>query len=397
MKNWQNSGPKKTITLNEPQWSEARVAAAKSVSVLPSEIVPIAECIDRTLARDLISLVDLPAYKTSAMDGYAVAGEGPWKIVGDVKAGAPMKQTLVDKTAVRIATGAVIPEGTFGIIRWENSVVTNAELVGDVIADGDIRLAGLECQKGEVIANSGTVLSPAWIGLLSAAGLDSLEVTRKPRVEIVLLGDELQLKGVPANGLVRDSLGPQLPAWITRMGAEVVAMGYITDEISLVIEAIAGACTRADVVITTGGTADGPRDHLHNALAALGGTLVVDRVKVRPGHPMLLANLKTALVLGLPGNPQSAIVALMTLGEPIFEKLLGRCAKGLESVITRKEIRTSEGFTRLVLGNVRSSYFEESEFLGSAMLRGLAQSTGFAVAANGVNEAGSTVLWLPLP
>src|ERR1035437_7186136 len=102
LKGWQNSGPKKTITLNEPQWSEARVAAAKSASVLPSEIIPISECIDRTLACDVISLVDLPTYKTSAMDGYAVAGKGPWKIVGDGRAGTPMNQALVDKTAVRI-------------------------------------------------------------------------------------------------------------------------------------------------------------------------------------------------------------------------------------------------------------------------------------------------------
>lgn len=384
-------------TLNEPEWSAARNAAASIVSVLPTELISLAQCIDRTLASDLISSIDLPSYETSAMDGYAVAGVGPWKIIGEVKAGAPMTQPLTAGTSVRIATGAVVPEGVFGILRWESASAVDDVLEGVVVAGEHIRPAGLECRKGEVIASAGTVLSPAWIGLLASAGFDALEVVRKPRIEILLFGDEIQLQGIPTNGLVRDSLGPQIPAWLSRMGAEVVAMNYVTDEISLVIAAIDQACLRADVVITTGGTADGPRDHLHGALEALGGVLVVDRVKVRPGHPMLLARIKTVPILGLPGNPQSAIVALMTLGQPLFNALLGRSTKILDSIKTKKGIKIPEGFTRLVLGNVRGEFFAESDYLGSAMLRGLAQSSGFAVAASGSDEAGSTVLWLPLP
>ena len=389
--------PERIITRNEPEWSEARSAAASIASVLQTELISLELCTDRTLASDLISLVDLPTYETSAMDGYAVAGAGPWKIVGDVKAGAPMTQPLTPGTAVRIATGAVVPIGTFGILRWESATIVDEVLEGELIAAEHIRPAGLECRKGEVIASAGTVLSPAWIGFLAAAGFDALEVVRKPRIEILLFGDEIQLQGIPADGLVRDSLGPQIPAWLSRMGAEVVAMNYVTDEITLVIAAIAQACLRADVVITTGGTAAGPRDHLHGALEALGGVLVVDRVKVRPGHPMLLAKIENVPLLGLPGNPQSAIVALMTLGQPLFHALLGRSTEVLDSIKTKKEIKIPEGFTRLVLGNVRGEFFEESDYLGSAMLRGLAQSSGFAVAASGNGEAGSTVLWLPLP
>ena len=385
------------ITLNEPAWSDARIAAASIVSVLPTEVIPLGLCIDRTLASDVISLVDLPTYETSAMDGYAVAGTGPWKIVGDVKAGAPMTQRLMTGTAVRIAPGAVVPEGALGILRWENATVAGDELVGNVVAGEDIRPAGLECRKGEVLASAGTVLTPSWIGLLASAGFDTLEVIRKPRVEILLFGDEIALQGIPSGGLVRDSLGPQLPAWLTRMGAEIVALSYVADEISLVIDAVSQASLRADVVITTGGTADGPRDHLHGALEALGGVLIVDRVKSRPGHPMLLARIKEVPLLGLPGNPQSAIVALLTLGQPLLNTLLGRPTKTLDSITIRSGINVPEGFTRLVLGNVHGEFFAESGYLGSAMLRGLAQSTGFAVAASGRSEAGSTVLWLPLP
>jgi molybdopterin molybdotransferase len=383
-------------TLREAQWDLARIAASKCVTRLPSEVVNLSNSADRTLAKDVSALVDLPTYETSAMDGYAVSGIGPWKIVGDVKAGAPMRQELESGTAVRIATGAVIPSGTFGVVRWELADVVDTTLNAIVNEGGEIRPVGLECRKGQVIAQAGTVLTPAWIGLLASAGWDQLEVTCVPKVEIILLGDEIQLAGIPADGLVRDALGPQLPIWLIRMGAEVVSMSYVADELSLVVAAIALAATRADLIVTTGGTADGPRDHLHDALENLGAKLVVDRVKVRPGHPMLLANLNSVPLLGLPGNPQSAIVGLMSLGQPVLNSLLGRPLQKLENVITIKEIKAREDFTRLVLGTISEGLFDEGEHLGSAMLRGLAHATGFAVAPSGVSIAGSQVQWLPL-
>jgi molybdopterin molybdotransferase len=383
-------------TLLEANWDLARIAARASVSRLPSEVVSLADGIDRTLAKDLLALVDLPSYETSAMDGYAVSGDGPWKIVGIVKAGSPMTDFLESGTAVRIATGAVIPSGTFGVVRWELAEVTDETLNAVVNQGGEIRPAGLECRKDQVISESGTVLTPAWIGLLASAGWDTLEVTRRPRVEIILLGDEIQLSGIPENGLVRDALGPQLPGWLTRMGADVVAISYVADELQHVVDAITLARTRTDLIVTTGGTADGPRDYLHSALEIVGAKLIVDRVKVRPGHPMLLANFDSVALLGLPGNPQSAIVGLMSLGQPVIDALLGRPLSELENVITIKEIKAREDFTRLVLGTISEGRFNEGEHLGSAMLRGLAHATGFAVAPSGVCVAGSRVQWLPL-
>jgi molybdopterin molybdotransferase len=383
-------------TLLEANWDLARIAARASVSRLPSEVVSLADGIDRTLAKDLLALVDLPSYETSAMDGYAVSGDGPWKIVGIVKAGSPMTEFLESGTAVRIATGAVIPSGTFGVVRWELAEVTDETLNAVVNQGGEIRPAGLECRKDQVISESGTVLTPAWIGLLASAGWDTLEVTRRPRVEIILLGDEIQLSGIPENGLVRDALGPQLPGWLTRMGADVVAISYVADELQHVVDAITLARTRTDLIVTTGGTADGPRDYLHSALEIVGAKLIVDRVKVRPGHPMLLANFDSVALLGLPGNPQSAIVGLMSLGQPVIDALLGRPLSELENVITIKEIKAREDFTRLVLGTISEGRFNEGEHLGSAMLRGLAHATGFAVAPSGDCVSGSHVQWLPL-
>jgi molybdopterin molybdotransferase len=382
--------------IQEAHWEQARSEAHGSWKKLPAEKISIGSCLDRTLATDALALVELPTYPTSAMDGYAVAGKGPWKIVGEVKAGAPMKGALKDKTAVKIATGSVIPENTFGVIRWEVATVDGDELSGDIKQGQDIRPEGLESKQGDVLATAGTVLNPGLIGLLAAAGHDALEVVRKPRATIILLGDEIVLDGLPHDGLVRDALGPQLPGWLHRLGVEVIATEYVSDELQLVEKAFAAAAKNSDIIFTTGGTADGPRDHVHAAIAALKGELIIDRVKVRPGHPMLLAHINKTPLVGLPGNPQSAIVALLTLGQPVIDALMGRKETELNQIVTGDDIDVPEGFTRLVLGNVVDGWFEMGEYLGSAMLRGLAHSTGFGVADKSMEE-GEMIAWLPLP
>lgn len=382
--------------IQEANWREARSKAHQSWKNLSDEKVLISNCLNRTLAKDAHALVELPTYPTSAMDGYAVCGNGPWKIIGEVKAGAPMKGSLKDKTAVKIATGAVIPDKTFGVIRWELATLDGESLSGEVKEGQDIRPEGVESKKGEVLAAAGTILNPGLIGLLAAAGHDLLEVVRPPKATIILLGDEIVLDGLPHNGLVRDALGPQLPGWLNRMGVEVIATDYISDELQLVVDAFAEAAKSSDIIFTTGGTADGPRDHVHAAIAELNGELIVDRVKVRPGHPMLLAHINGVPLVGLPGNPQSAIVALLTLGQPVIDALLGRKQAELNQIVTGDDIDVPEGFTRLVLGSVVDGWFEMGEYLGSAMLRGLAHATGFAV-ANKSMEEGEIVAWLPLP
>jgi len=383
--------------LIEGSWDGARAIAQSTFAQLKSEKLPVAQCVGRTLALDAKSLVDLPTYATSAMDGYAVSGSGPWKIIGEVKAGLPMKGVLESGAAVGIATGAVIPEGTFGIIRWESAKVDGAQLNGDVIKDQDIRPPAHECKAGDVIVNKGTVLNPAMIGLIAATGFDEIDVVAQPKVAIVLLGDEIQLRGIPRDGLVRDALGPQLPGWLRAMGAQIISTQYISDEFDLVVSALKDACTHADIVITTGGTAQGPRDYLHGALDAIGADILVDTVKVRPGHPMLLARKGEVAILGLPGNPQSAIVALVSLSQPVIASQLGQTHKKLAKVITASELTAPADFTRLIIGNLIDGQFHVAPYLGSAMLRGLAHSDGFAIVTKALTGAGEQVHWLDLP
>lgn len=381
------------MTLSEPSWDLARSTAANLGKLGGTETLPLTELIGRTLSKDVVALVELPTYETSAMDGYAVAGTGPWKLIGEIKAGAPFNGSLKNGQALGIATGAVIPEGAFGILRWENAIVDGDLISGETSERKDFRPAGQEAKVNEILISKGTVLTPGMVGLIAAAGYDQIEVATKPKVALLLLGDEIQLSGLPKDGYVRDSLGPQLPGWLEKLGCEVIHVEYIADQLDLTVEAIDRATKKFDVIVTTGGTADGPRDYLHLAIGKLGGVIQINKVAVRPGHPQLLATVNGKPLIGLPGNPQSAVVALLTLGQPLINSILGRENQELPLISSDDLFDAQPGFTRLVLGKLDKGHFRAGEYLGSAMLRSLAHADGFAVCTN----PPTPLRWLGLP
>ena len=378
-------------------WDDARAAARSVAQRLPSEQVPLPAAVGRTLADPVIARCDLPGFDTSAMDGWAVAGPGPWQIVAEILAGGAPGRTLNAGEAAAIATGAAVPRGADEVIRSEDGTVAADVLAARRVEPGHhIRPQGEECRIGEELAVAGSVVTPAVAGLLAAAGTDDVAVVREPRIHLLLLGDELLDHGIPAVGQVRDSLGPQLPGWLVRLGGSVSGITRVADTVPALVAALTQV-TDADVIVTTGGTAAGPVDCLHPALAQVGASLVVDSVAVRPGHPMLLALWQATPVLGLPGNPQSAVVALVTLGAPLLRAMLGRPESGFPEVILDTGLSAPARENRLVLGTVADGRFTAASHLGSAMLRGLAAAQGFAVLPHGGAAAGTAVRWLPLP
>lgn len=381
-------------TASDVSWDEARAQAAALGRRLPSETAALHDADRRITAAALMALIDLPSADTSAMDGWAVADDPPWTVIAAPRRGEQPAPILLAHQAIPIVTGAPIPAGTTAIVRTENGWHDDAgALLGEASAD-DIRRRAEECARGDELVAAGVELTPMLLGLLAAAGHDTVEVTRRPRVRLVLGGDELAVAGIPAGGHVRDALGPQLPAWLARAGADVTDVRRIGDSLSELVEGM--TAPGVDLVITTGGTGAGPSDHVHAALADSGGELLVDGVAVRPGHPMVLATVGDRPVVALPGNPQAAVVGLLTLAMPLLATMLGRTVGADATVPVAESLTAPDARTRLVGGVITPAGFRRTSHSGPAMLRGLAASTGYAVVPPGGVAPGETVRWLPL-
>ena len=381
-----------------PSWDDARAAAHGAARPLPTEVIPVARADRRVLAAPLTALTALPPSDASAMDGWAVAGDGPWRVGAQVLAGEVHVHQIAPGHAVRIATGAAVPSGTKGVLRSEEGRLdAEGRLQGAVHARQDIRPAGAEALAGEVLIEAGTLLNPAHVGLAAAAGHDDVVVRRRPRAHVLVMGDEILRVGPARDGKVRDSLGVQVPAWLARMGCDVVAVDWVSDTRDDHVAALLGA-SGADVVVTSGGTAHGPVDFVRESVMVTGGDLLVAGVDVRPGSPMVLGRWPDERVLvGLPGNPQAAIVGLMTLGPPVIDALLGRSLRRLGTCRLSGHVAARGGRTRVVPCALVDGECVPAKGIGSGMLRGLAAADGFAVVAGGHAASGDLVRWLPLP
>ncbi|WP_405924712.1 molybdopterin molybdotransferase MoeA [Streptomyces sp. NBC_00035] len=397
-------------------WPQARTIAERAARSVPRPThvsVTLDASLGLVIAAPLTALTDLPSFDTSAMDGWAVAGPGPWDVREEgVLAGQAQPEALTDGEAVRIATGARVPQDATAVLRSEHGRIDDkgrlhaalpqasgpARSVGTagVVHGQDIRPRGQECRSGDQLLPVGALVTPAVLGLAAAAGYDTLAVVPRPRVEVLVLGDELLTEGLPQEGLIRDALGPMLPPWLRALGAEVVAVRRLGDDAKALQRAITGS--EADLIITTGGTAAGPVDHVHPTLRRIGAELLVDGVKVRPGHPMLLARTKeNQHLVGLPGNPLAAVSGLLTLAEPLLRILAGRAAPEPYTLPLKDAVHGHPYDTRLVPVVLRADRAVPLHYNGPAMLRGIAAADALAVVPPGGARAGEELELLDLP
>lgn len=384
-------------------WPEARqIAYAAGIAyaartVLPAETVELDRAAGRTLAEDLVARSSLPPFDASAMDGWALRGPGPWTVVGRVLAGdEPSPAVLAEGQALEVATGAVVPRGTEGVLPYEQGSSAGAALTGPHPGVRHVRRRGEECAEGEVLLTAGALLTPAAVGLAAAVGHDHLRVRRLPRVACFVTGSELVQQGTPGAGRIRDAVGPLLRPTLASWGALVVTLEHLPDERAALLEALAAD---VDLIVTSGASSAGPADHLTDVLAALGAEVLVDGVDVKPGHPQLMAGLPAGpLVVGLPGNPLAALAGLVTLVEPVLRAMLGRpqpvpgCAALGETV---EGHRTAH---RLVPVLRVGDQVVPVGHRGAAMLRGAARAEAFAVVPPGTpTSIGDQVALLALP
>ena len=286
------------------------------------------ELTGRVLLADVTAAVSLPPFATSAMDGYAVRaaelGGEPVPIAFRVAAGdAPL--TLEPGTAAGIATGGPIPEGADAVVPIEDAREDGGLIAAQPRVGAAIRPAGGDLVAGDVVAARGSVLRPAVLAAISAAGADRIEVAARPRIAIVATGSELVRPGRPlAPGQIYESNIIAVAAQATRAGAEVVAAEIVEDDPDATRGAFARALELADVVVSSGGVSVGPHDYVKPALEQLGVREVFWRVRHKPGKPLWFGTAGDGtLVFGLPGNPVSSVVCFELFVRAALEAMTG--------------------------------------------------------------------------
>jgi molybdopterin molybdotransferase len=312
---------------------EARALLLADVIPVAAETLPIAECGGRTLAADIHATRDQPPDPVSAMDGYAVREEdvvagATLTLIGEAPAGMPFGGQVEPGTAVRIATGGVVPPGA-GRIVIQEIVARDGETIRIVSAPGPasyVRPAGCDFAAGQVLARAGELLTPARLGLAAAANQGTLHVRRRPRVAIFASGDELREPGsVLAPGVIVNSAAYALAELVAAWGGVAIRHGILSDAHDRCAEQVRGAGLDADIILPLGGASVGERDVLRPVLQDFGARMIFERIAVQPGKPCWHARFPDGrLVLGLPGNPASAFVCAHLLLRPLMLALLGR-------------------------------------------------------------------------
>jgi molybdopterin molybdotransferase len=309
--------------------AEARALVRETVAPLPAETVELTAALGRVLAEDVVAAHDVAPFASSAMDGFAVkAGPGgrTLPVVGESRAGHPAPRALGDGEAMRISTGALLPDGADGVLQIELVRVDGDTITLDDAVDPgrNVREAGEDLKAGATVLSAGRRLGPAELGIAVEAGRGELEVALSPRVAVVATGDELAEPGAPLGpGQIHNSNATTLAALAMQTGARVFTVTGAEDTQDDTEEALGVALDEADVVLISGGVSVGPHDHVKPALEALGVRQVFWRVSLRPGKPTWFGERDGRLVFGLPGNPVSSMVTFLLFARPALHALQG--------------------------------------------------------------------------
>jgi molybdopterin molybdotransferase len=314
--------------------AKAREVIARFLEpVTAVERVNVRAALNRVLAEDVISPLDVPAHDNSAMDGYAVCyadlksdGDVTLKVGGSSFAGAPFKGTLDAGQAVRIMTGGVVPPGADTIVMQEHATAQGDRVtIGKGHRKGqNLRKAGEDLAVGQVALKRGLALRPADIGLISSLGIGEVSVYRRLRVAFFSTGDELvSIGSQPGAGQIFDSNRYTIYGMLTRMNCEVLDMGVVRDDPKLLERAFSDAAAAADVVITSGGVSVGEADFVKELLERL-GEVVFWKIAMKPGRPLAYGKIGGAHFFGLPGNPVSVMVTFYQFVRDALLRLSGR-------------------------------------------------------------------------
>lgn len=320
-----------------------RLWTERMVGITETETLPLFDCCGRVAAEDIFSEIDVPSFPRSAMDGYAVrsselegaCSEKPavLSVAGEIDAGDVPEHdgngnapAYPEKTAVRIMTGGMIPEGFDAVVKQENTDYgeTKVSIYRSVPPFMNYCPVGENFGKGALLVKKGELFGRAAIGTLAAAGIDKVKAVRKPRLAIINTGSELLGPGEkPEPGKIYSSIGAMLRCAAERSGAETVLLTICPDDRQTIIDTLKKAIKTADIVITTGGVSVGKKDLIPDMIEGLGGNILFRRVNIQPGTPSLGAMVKGKPVLALSGNPYAALVNFDIYFYAALSKLTG--------------------------------------------------------------------------
>jgi molybdopterin molybdotransferase len=338
---------------------DALAQILENIQPVDDEIIPITDIFGRTLAKPIISAIEVPPFANSAMDGYAIiaadiqsaAPDSPVRlqVVDNIPAGATPTQTIVSQTAARIMTGAPMPAGADAVVRFEDTsehiptakLGSNEIAVYQTITAGDnVRLAGEDIQQSQQILNAGHHLRPQDVGVMAAIGQAAASVYRRPRVAILATGDELvSIKDPITPGKIRNSNEYVQAAMVEKYGGVPVMLGIARDNVNHLTQKIhQGLDAGVDLFITSAGVSVGDFDMVKTVLADE-GEMQFWQVGIKPGKPLAFGMLhyrnkaQSIPLIGLPGNPVAAMVAFEVFARPAILKLAGVGVLGKDKVL----------------------------------------------------------------
>lgn len=387
--------------------------------VAETETIAVAAARGRTLARDTAAPINLPPFDNSAVDGYAVRhsdlnpqSETALTVVERVMAGRSATHPIAAGTAIRIFTGAPMPEGADTVFMQEDVRAEGGKVIlpPGLKSGANRRLAGEDVRKGAVALPAGRVLSVADVALASALGLTELNVRRRVRVALFSTGDELTEPGQPlARAQLYDANRRLLGGMIEALGATVTDLGILPDDPARLAPALKAAASGHDLVLTSGGVSTGEADHVRDAVEAV-GSLVFWRVAIKPGRPVAMGVIRGAAAgsdaafVGLPGNPVAAFVTFVRVVRPLILRLSGANALPLITLPVRAsfDYRKKKGrreYVRVALKRGGDGVVEAIKHRqdGAGVLSSLTETDGLVELSEDTTavEPGTTVEFLP--
>ena len=396
-------------------YDDALAAILSSVTTLPGAVTPLSDALGLTLAEDVVMPHPMPPFDNSAMDGFALRADDVYRasvgapvslpVVDAVMAGSGMRPPLPRGAAARIMTGAPVPDGADAVIPVEDAEQRDGTLIvtAPVKAGSFIRSRGEEIAAGTVALTGGTMLTPAAIGMAAAAGRPGVMAHRRPRVFILVTGDELVEPGEPLrDGQIYNSNAYSVAALAADAGAVVAGTVRAVDTKEGLREAL-DRCRAADAIISTGGVSVGDRDFVKEIVAER-GAIDLWRVAVRPGKPFAFGRVGASVFFGLPGNPVSAMVTFELFVRPALARMMGRTG----ALPGRRNARLAEtvshepgrrSFFRGVLSeDDNGRHVRLTGPQGSGMLSSLVAANCLVVVPEDVSSlpAGAMVMTIPL-